>query len=111
MTLGEYIKSGGRYYQRLHMGNDLWKYVLKGIKIGLDEEPSEKFQQETQDIREGKALVLCPKGIVISQDVIGNPTAGWGVYVFYPRFNWQKEPKLKDFREMTKKEIFKDEAV
>ena len=107
MTLGEYIKQGGRYYKKLHMGNDLWNYVLKGINYSG--EPSEDFKQEAQDIREGKSLVLCPKGIIISQDVVGNPIVSWGVYVFYPKIDWQKEPTLKNFREMTIEEILKKE--
>jgi hypothetical protein len=107
MTLGEYIKQGGRYYQKLHMGNDLWNYVLKGINYSG--EPSEDFKQEAQDIKEGKSLVLCPKGVIISQDVVGNPTVSWGVYVFYPKIDWQKEPRLKNFREMTIEEILKKE--
>ena len=108
MTLKEYIEQGGRFYQRIHMGNDLFRFVLKGVDFQGN--PHEAFQQEAKDIKEGKATVLCPKGPIISTDVMGNPNISWGVYVFYPKVDsWADEPKLKNFREMSLEEILEKE--
>ena len=70
MTLGEYIKQGGRYYQKLHMGNDLWNYVLKGINYSG--EPSEDFKQEAQDIKEGKSYLLFSSNSSIFPRIVMN---------------------------------------
>ena len=97
-----------RHYCRLHLGDNLFKYVLRGINyLG---EPSSTFQQESEDIKAGKALVLCPKGVYITYGINGNPMVGqWGVRVIYPRpcdedwknfHNWGKV-----LRELTVEEI------
>lgn len=98
MTLNEYINSGNEYYHRMHAKEDFWNYVIKGI--GYDRKPSEIFQQEVQDIKDGKALVLC------SKDDCPKPI----VKVFYPKFkNWKKNTKLCDLRELTVEEIFNEQ--
>lgn len=108
MTLKEHIEKGGKFYQRLHMGNDLFRFVLKGIDFWGN--PNETFQQEAKDIKEGKTTVLCPKGYIISTDVTGSPVINWGVYVIYPKVvSWSDSPKLKNFREMTLEEILEKE--
>ena len=103
MTLKEYIDNGGKYYQREHMGNYLWRFILKGLNHSG--EPADWAKEEAQDIKDGKALVLCPKGVVLSQGIDGIPVASWGVRVCYPRFEWQNEPRFKNFREMALEEI------
>lgn len=107
MTLKEYIDRGGRYYQRTHMGNFLWRFILKGLDHSGN--PADWAKEEAQDIKEGKALVLCPKGVFISNDLSGTPTVNWGVKVFYPKFNWEDEPELKTFKEMSLEDILKYE--
>ena len=97
MTLNEYINTGNEYYHRTHAKEDFWNYVIKGI--GYDRKPSEVFQQEVKDIKEGKALVLC------SGDDCPKPI----VKVFYPKFEgWMKNPRLSNFKELTLEEIFND---
>ena len=97
MTLNEYINSGGEYYHRVHESENFWNYVIKGL--GYDRKPSEIFQQEIQDIKDGKALVLCPT----------NDNVKKMVEVFYPKFKgWKKNPKLSNYRELTLEKIFND---
>jgi hypothetical protein len=108
MTFKEYIAAGGRHYCRIHLGYDLFKYVLKGIDY--NKEPSNTFKQESEDIKAGKALVLCPKGVYITHGIDGNPRIGqWGVRVIYPRLceeDWKKIHNWgKVLRELTVKEI------
>lgn len=108
MTLKEYRDSGGRCYQKLHMGNDLFRFVLKGIDYCGN--VSEDFQQEAKDIKEGKALVLCPKGPYVTQGIDGNPMIGqWGVMVLYPKpkgNDWENFSNWgKLLRELTVEEI------
>lgn len=97
MDIKEYIYTGGTYYYRSHSKEDFWNYVVKGL--GYDNKPSEIFQQEVQDIKDGKALVL------YSGDEYPKPV----VKVFYPKFEgWEKNPKLEGFKELTVEEIFND---
>jgi hypothetical protein len=112
MTLKEYRENGGRCYQKLHMGNDLFKFVLRGVDYWGN--VSEDFQQETKDIKEGKALVVCPKGVYITQGVDGNPMVGqWGVRVIFPKpahkEYWENHPSMKGLRELTVEEILEME--
>ena len=110
MTLKEHIANGGKHYQRLHMGNDFWRFVLKGEDFWGH--PIDAWQEEVQDIKDEKALVLCPKGVILGHDIMGVPTFNFGVMVIYPKLkNWEEHPEFKNFREMTKEEIFKDETV
>ncbi len=98
MDIKKYIYSGGTYYYRSHSKEDFWNYIVKGL--GYDSKPSEIVQQELQDIKDGKALVLC------SGDDCPKPV----VKVFYPKFKgWKKNPNLEGFRELTVEEIFNDE--
>ena len=97
MDIKEYIYTGGTYYYRSHSKEDFWNYVVKGL--GYDNKPSEIFQQEVQDIKDGKTLVL------YSGDEYPKPV----VRVFYPKFEgWEKNPKLEGFKELTVEEIFND---
>ena len=97
MDIKEYIYTGGTYYYRSHSKEDFWNYVVKGL--GYDNKPSEIFQQEVQDIKDGKTLVL------YSGDEYPKPV----VKVFYPKFEgWEKNPKLEGFKELTVEEIFND---
>ncbi len=110
MTLREHIDNGEKHYQRQHMGTDFWRFVLKGEDFWGNS--NETWKEETQDIKDGKALVLCPDGISVSQNIMGNPIINYGVLVIYPKFkNWKDNPKLKNFRELTKEEIFKNEVI
>lgn len=97
MTLNEYINSGGEYYHRVHDSEAFWNLIIKGL--GYDRKPSDTSQQEVQDIKDGKALVLCPT----------DKDAKQIVRVFYPKFKgWKKNPKLSNYRELTVEEIFND---
>ena len=104
------IAAGSRHYCRIHLGYDLFEYVLKGIDYC--KKPSDTFKQESEDIKAGKALVLCPKGVYITHGVDGNPRIGqWGVRVIYPRpceEDWKKFHNWgKVLRELTVEEILK----
>lgn len=97
MTLNEYINTGGEYYHRVHESENFWNYIVKGL--GYDRKPSEVFQQEVQDIKDGKVLVLCPTDTNVKKIV----------EVFYPKFKgWKKNPRLSSFKELTLEEIFND---